>query len=225
MKQNYKNIELIIIYDDEDRYELGFLKKKIKNVKLKKKLLINKKNIGVGKSRNKGIKYSNSEFIAFLDSDDIWSKNKLKTQIKFMNKKKIDASHTSYKIINDSDKQIGIRKADKKIEFKDLLFDCNIGLSTVVIRNTKKIKKILSFPDIKTKEDYVLWLKLTKNNVIFHGIDTPLTSWRKSQNSLSSNSFQKILDGFKVYNTYLKYNYLKSLMGLMYLSLNYLKKI
>ena len=64
-----------------------------------------------------------------------------------MNKNKVDASYTSYKIINDFDKQIGIRKAEK-IEFRDLLFDCNIGLSTVVIRNTKKIKKILKFPNI-----------------------------------------------------------------------------
>ena len=156
MKQTYRNIELIIIYDDGDLDELRFLKKKIQNIKFKKKLLINNKNIGVGESRNKGIKYSNSDFIAFLDSDDIWSKNKLKTQIKFMNKNKVDASYTSYKIINDFDKQIGIRKAEKKIEFRDLLFDCNIGLSTVVIRNTKKIKKILKFPNIKTKEDYVL---------------------------------------------------------------------
>ena len=42
------------------------------------KILVNKKNLGVGLSRNKGIKKSRGEYIAFLDADDLWLKDKIK---------------------------------------------------------------------------------------------------------------------------------------------------
>ena len=45
------------------------------------------KTIGAGLSRNQGIKISKGNFIAFCDADDLWDKNKLKTQLKFMKKK------------------------------------------------------------------------------------------------------------------------------------------
>ena len=88
-KQSYKNFEVIIIYDDIDKSELMYVKKILKNYKFKKKLLINNKTIGAGLSRNKGIKNSKGDFIAFCDADDLWNKNKLKVQIEYMKKKKI----------------------------------------------------------------------------------------------------------------------------------------
>ena len=88
-----------------------------------------------------------------------------------------------------------------------------------------KINNIIKFPNIKTKEDYVLWINLSKNKVNFFGLKRNLTSWRKLSNSLSSNVVQKLLDGFRVYNTYFKFNFFKSLFFLILLSLNYLRKI
>ena len=94
ISQSYKNYEIIIIYDDPDLTELNFIKKIINNKK-NVKILINKKNLGVARSRNKGIKYSNGDYIAFIDSDDIWMKNKLKKQIFFMQNNNIDFSFSS----------------------------------------------------------------------------------------------------------------------------------
>ena len=105
IKQTYKNFELIIIYDDENKEDLNFLKKIIKKDK-RIKLYINKKNLGVGRSRNKGIKLSKGSLIAFLDSDDLWTRNKLKRQIFFMKKNLLDISHTSFHIINSNNKII-----------------------------------------------------------------------------------------------------------------------
>ena len=64
INQKYRNFELIIIYDDENKEDLGFLKKITKKDK-RIKLYINRKNLGAGRSRNKGIKLSKGKLIAF----------------------------------------------------------------------------------------------------------------------------------------------------------------
>ena len=221
IRQTYTNFELIIIYDDENKEDLNFLKKIIKKDK-RIKIYINKKNLGAGRSRNKGIKLSKGIFVAFLDSDDLWKKNKLKKQIFFMKKNGINASHTSYTIINSNNKIIGSRNA-KDMSYKLLLKSCDIGLSTVVLKKeiiTSKIK----FANIKTKEDYVLWLKITVNNNKIFALKDNLTKWRKLEDSLSSSKLQKIYDGYLVYRKYMNFNLLKSFGFLMLLSFNYFLK-
>ena len=100
LNQSYKKYELIIIYDDENKNDLRFIKKQIKKNK-KIKLIINKKNIGAGFSRNKGISYSKGSYIAFLDSDDSWKKNKLSYQLNYMKKNDLDFTHTNYFLVNE----------------------------------------------------------------------------------------------------------------------------
>ena len=99
---------------------------------------------------------------------------------------------------------------------------CDICLSTVMIED-KLLKKFL-FPNLKTKEDYVLWLKITKTGIIFHAIKKSLTSWTKRSNSLSSSAYQKLLDAFSVYYVYEKLNFVKSLIRVIILSINFIKK-
>ena len=135
LKQNYKNFEILLIYDDEDQTDLVLLKKLSKNDK-RIKLIVNKKNIGAGMSRNKAIKLSKGNYIAFIDADDIWHRNKLQQQISFMKKNQINLCHTSYYIVNRNNKKIGLREA-KELKFKSLLKSCDIGLSTVMVK--KKI--------------------------------------------------------------------------------------
>ena len=89
-------------------------------------------------------------------------------------------------------------------------------LNTQIIKNSK-------FGKTKTKEDYILWLKLTKN-INFVGINKTLSSWRKSNNSLSSSILQKVIDAFKVYFFYERYSFFKSILYTIRLSLNFLLK-
>ena len=72
-------------------------------------------------------------YIAFIDADDQWIKNKIEEQLSFMISGNIDFSHTSYKIIDEENKYISSRKA-KFFSYKDLIKSCDIGLSTVMFK-------------------------------------------------------------------------------------------
>ena len=221
IKQSYKNYELILIYDDPDKSDLKYIKKILKNIK-RKKIIINNINIGAGLSRNLGILNAKGKYISFIDGDDIWKKDKLKNQLLFMLDNKIEFCFTSYSIINKKNTIIKFIKAKKNIDYKDLIKSCDIGLSTVMLK-TRLLKKI-KFTKIKTKEDYILWLKLSKKNVKMMGLDQKLVLWRKLDNSLSSSVFQRVHDAFYVYNTYLNFNFIKSIYYIFLMSLNFFRK-
>jgi teichuronic acid biosynthesis glycosyltransferase TuaG len=220
--QTYKKFEIIIVYDDTDLSDLSYLKKITKNNR-KVRILLNKKNYGAGISRNVGINIAKGKFIAFLDADDFWVKNKLLKQINYMSQENIKISHTSYFITNETGSVIGRREA-KNLNFSQLIKSCNIGLSTVIINKSIIKKYNFKFPDLNTKEDYVLWLRISKKKIPIAGINQKLTYWRKSKNSLSANSIRKLIDGYYVYRKHMKYNFLKSLYSLLVLSINFLKK-
>ena len=220
LNQTFKNFELIIVYDNHTMDELKFINK-IKKFDKRIKVIRNKSNIGAGLSRNAGIDYSKGVYLAFLDADDLWKNNKLHEQLKFMKKKHLEISHTSYEIINENCIVEGVRKA-KLMNHTKLIKSCDIGLSTVMIK--KSLIKNLRFPNLKTKEDFVLWLKITKNGKIIQALNKNLTQWRKSNVSLSSSVIRKLIDGYYVYRYYLKFNVIKSLYSLFVLSINFLNK-
>ena len=80
------------------------------------------------------------------------------------------------------------------------------------------------FPPLKTKEDYVAWLKITKKNINAYNFPQTLVVWNKTKNSLSSNLFQKLYDGLLVFMKYEKFNFIKSLYYLLLLSINSIKR-
>ena len=96
-------------------------------------------------------------------------------------------------------------------------------MSSVLLKK-ELITDDIKFASLKTKEDFVLWLKILKSGFEIGALEEPLMSWRKTKGSLSSSIFQKLKDGFKVYNHYMNYNLIKSLYLLISLSINYLKK-
>ena len=224
VNQTYKDLEVIIIYDDTDMKDLNYLEK-ITKLDNRIKIIKNKNNLGAGLSRNEGIKKSSGEYIAFLDADDLWHTEKISKQIYFMKQNYSTISHTSYSVINDKTKNIiSLRQAKNFNHVNELLKSCDIGLSTVMLKKSILLHNNIEFPDLKTKEDFVLWLKLLIHRNKIFALKENLMTWRKSKNSLSSSMLQKILDGFKVYNVHMEFNFIKSIYYLICLSFNYLKK-
>ncbi len=208
INQSHKSFEIILIYDDPNQSELPFVKNSLKKFK-NKKIIVNKHNMGPGNSRNQGVLKAKGDYIAFCDADDIWKKNKLSRQLNFMKKNELNFSHTSYSIIDQNSKYLGEFKIKKKLDYKSLLKSCDIGLSTVIISKNILLKN--KFCSLKTKEDYELWLRLSKKEKILKGLVKNFSSWRMSENSQSSSLVQKLFDSFRLFYYYQKYNILISL--------------
>lgn len=195
INQTYKYWELIIIDDENTKNSQKILAKYKKNKKIR--IYHNKKRVGAGMSRNIGIKKSKTKLIAFLDSDDLWKKDKLFIQIKQMRKRNLDLSYTAYECINEKGKKLYKVRAEKKLDYKKLISACNIACSSVLLK--KKIFNKLSFNSFITKEDYDLWLRISKFNYKIGGVNRILTSYLHRSSSLSSNHLNKILNAFLIY--------------------------
>jgi teichuronic acid biosynthesis glycosyltransferase TuaG len=221
LNQGVKNLEIIIIYDDEDHSDISYIRKIINN-RNNTNLIINKKNFGAGISRNIGIKKAKGKYIAFLDCDDIWKKNKLKYQLNFMKNNNLDISYTSYSVIDKFGDELYEVNVKNEMTYEDFLKSCDIGLTTVVMK--KSIFDNFKFNKIKTKEDYLLWLQLSNSNYKFIGIKKILSLWRVNKNSLSNNIIQKVSDSFRIYYLFEKQSFLKTIFSIVVLSLLAFKK-
>ena len=221
LNQSHTNFEILLINDDIENKNFIRI---ISNLDSRIRLIHNDKNLGAGPSRNKAIKLSKGEYIAFCDCDDLWKQNKLELQLNFMEQFKLNFSFTSYDIIDENSVFLKTRKAPDYLNFKKLRKSCDIGLSTVIIKKNIFENNKYQFANLKTKEDYVLWIRLALDGVKLRGLEQSLTSWRKNKNSLSSSTIQKLIDGYRVYRIYLGYGILKSLFCLSVLSINFILK-
>jgi len=218
--QTYSNFEIIIINDGSDKkYDKILTELQLKH--LDKIKIFGQENKGVSAARNLGILKSKGEYVAFIDSDDVWLPNKLEYQINLIKKKKIDFIHGSYLIINENDSFVG-KFIAKSLDYNDLIKSCDVGLSTVLIKSNL-IKKHL-FKNISTKEDYVCWLSVIKEINLLYGDSKEVAFYRERKKSLSSNIITKFINAFKVYNKYENKNIITSIFRTLILSFSWILK-
>ena len=215
LRQTYKNYEIIIVNDasrGEYKKKLEYYKNLYPNLI---KIVHNEKNEGVAAARNKGIDLAKGKYIAFLDSDDEWMPYKLEYQYKLIKKNKINYIHGSYFVLGENEKFKGYLKAEN-INYNQLLKSCDIGLSTVMVLS--EICKKYKFANISTKEDYILWLKISKEIDNLFGDERLVTIYRAKKKSLSKNYLLALYNAFKVFNKFEKQNIFNSLYSVIRLS-------
>ena len=94
LNQTFKNWQLIIVDDNSNLSNKELLKKYLNHSKIK--IIWLKKNKGPGFCRNIAMRYSKSDYMAFIDSDDIWYKDKLLDQLNFMLENNFEFTYTNY---------------------------------------------------------------------------------------------------------------------------------
>lgn len=211
--QTYQNWELIIIDDCSTDNTLQIIKNYLrKDSRIKYYKL--SRNSGAAVARNKAIDMANGKYMAFLDSDDVWFPEKLTKQIEFMKENGYNFTCTSYTKIDEQGKDLNrIIKARKKSDYDGVLKTCP-GNSTVVY-DVEKLGKFKS-PDIKKRNDYVMWLQVIKKGKYLYGLEEPLSSHRIRTNSISSNKFNLVGYHWKVYRSIEKLSLLKSIYLVLY---------
>ena len=217
LNQSYKNWKLIIVDDFSDEKTIKILKRNFINKNIKIYFL--KKNRGAGFCRNYAIKKSSSPYLAFIDSDDIWEREKLKKQINFMKKNNYSFSYTDYVTFGDKNRKI---KTPKKINFSNFIKNTAIATSTMIVKRDK-IKNI-KFTNTKICEDYYFKCKLLKKVKFAYCLKKNLTKYRVRKNSLQSSNLQNIYWIYKINREYNKLNFIDNIISLLNISFNSLKK-
>ena len=195
INQTFKDWELIIV-DDCSKDNTVKILNKLKNNKFV--IIKNKKNIGAALSRNKALNVAKGRYIAFIDSDDIWEKEKLEKQLNFMKENGIAFSFSSYKKVDEKDKLIKIIEVPDKVDFSFLLKNVVIQISTIILDTEKINKKLIEMPKIKTSEDTAMYLQILDKIDYAYGYSECLVKYAVRKHSLSSNKILNTLRFWKV---------------------------
>jgi glycosyltransferase involved in cell wall biosynthesis len=218
ISQTYDNWELVIVDNNSNDNTIqiinSFQDKRIKT------LTINNHGI-IAASRNLGIKKSNGELIAFLDSDDLWYSSKLEVCVNHILDFKGFVCHSEIWSYRNDEIEVKRRKIhygfNGKTSFNKLLFEGNCISTSAVVIHKKYLKKVGYFNESKslvTVEDYHLWLKLLKEKIhvkfipivlgefLIHGNNSSKTN-DKNLNALS-NAFELIYGNYQPKNLIIK---------------------
>lgn len=213
INQSYKNWEVIIIDDCSTDKTADIIMNYTNKDKRIKFLRLNV-NSGAAIARNRGINIAKGEFIAFLDSDDYWKKEKLYKQINFMKKNQFNFTCTDYAKINESGEFLNkVIKSREQSNYEQLLKTCP-GNSTVVY-NANILGKY-NIPDIKKRNDYLMWLQVIKKAGILYGYQEILSTHRIRAGSISKGKFDLIKYHWKIYREFEELTYSKSIYLIFY---------
>lgn len=209
LEQDYKNWEMILVDDCSKDNSEKIIREYEKNDKRIKYIKL-EKNVGAAKTRNLALEKAKGRYIAFLDSDDVWKKNKLSKQIKFMEDRDIGFSFTEYEVMSEDGELIGRDiKVPKQINYNQYLKNTIIGCLTVVIDK----EKIGDFRmvDIRKNQDMATWLSILKKDVIAYGLNENLAKYRLVKGSISNNKFKTIKTVWNTYRECEKLSLIKSI--------------
>lgn len=189
LNQTYTNWELIIV-DDCSTDNTDEVVDTIKDCRIR--YFKNEKNSGAAISRNKALREAKGQWIAYLDSDDLWMPEKLEKQIKFMEENGCAFSYTNYEEIDVDGNKTGVKVTGPKKITKTGMFNyCWPGCLTVMY-DANKIG-LIQIEDIKKNNDYAMWLKVCRKADCYL-LDEILGQYRKGRvGSVSTHSIKTMI--------------------------------
>lgn len=200
INQTYRNWELLIVDDCSTDNSVEV----IKNLQSKDdriKLFINEKNSGAAASRNRAMREASGKWIAFLDSDDLWTPDKLEKQLSFMTEGGYKFSYTAYRQIDENSEPLNVLvTGPKKLTKRKMFKYCYPGCLTVMYDSTET--GVVQIPDCiaNGENDYAIWLKVVKKYDCMY-LSEILAEYRVRQSSLShrSSKFKLIKNHYRLF--------------------------
>ncbi|MFH4591617.1 glycosyltransferase family 2 protein [Vibrio alginolyticus] len=194
LSQTYKNWEIIIVDDrstDNTWQVIQTYADKYDNIRVYQ----NKENLGAGASRNFAIKKAKGRFIAFLDSDDLWTEDKLAEQIPFMLENNYPLTYTHYSRFT-SEEELSVVTAPEYTTYKKLMYSNVIGCLTAVYDTQVLGKRYM--PLIRKRQDMGLWLDILKDTPKAYCLPKPLAKYRMDS-GMTANKFSVLSYQWKFY--------------------------
>ena len=209
LDQTYQNWELLIV-DDASTDKGPDIVLDFCGNDTRIKFYPNKTNNGAAHCRNQATREATGDYIAFLDADDLWHRNKLEKQLIFMQERDCDVSYSSYLHIDELGNTLNKRvQALTELSYKKQHKNNYIGNLTGIY-NVTRLGKIIA-PNIRKRQDWAVWLEaIKKSGKPALGLQEDLAFYRIRQNSISANKRKLIKYNFAFYNTYLGYSWVKS---------------
>lgn len=201
--QSYTDWELILVDDSSTDDGPGIMKEWASRPEYNGKVKI-LKSVGHQKAagaRNTGIREARGRFLTFLDADDLWLKDKLKLQLELMKEKDCAFSFTAYEFADASGN--GLKKyahVPETITYSQAVCNTTIFTSTVMYDMKKLDKDDIYMPYVES-EDTASWWSVLKKVPCAYGLNVPLTLYRRSGKTLSSNKLTAIR---RIWNLYRK---------------------
>ena len=221
--QTYENWQLYIIDDNSTDNSLQIIDKfsNLKNIKIIKLY----KNKGPAFCRNYGMRISKAKYISFIDSDDIWFKQKLEKQIYFMESNNFDFTYTDYVPFfqNNGEKKFKGRTFIEDF-FNYKMFTKNSSINTTTMIINRSILENHRFRKIKLCEDYLFKCQLLKKNNIAKKLNESLAYYRILDKSRSSQRLKNIYWLWYINKTFNKMNFIDNFISIIFISINSIKK-
>ena len=221
INQSFQDFNLYVIDDFSNDKSINIIEDysdpRVNLIKLKK-------NKGVYFCRNLGMRKSSSKYLAFIDSDDYWQKDKLKKQINFMQKFDHKFTYTDYMPFQEKNNtKIFKRKINVKSKFNrsEFINNTSIAMSSVVIE--RSLIKNLKFKKLKICEDYLFKCEILKKHEAYKCEDS-MMFYRISNNSLQSNKFRNFYWVWLINKKYNNLNIFRNIKSLLSISFNSIKK-
>lgn len=197
LNQTYSNFELIVVDDHSSDDSLEILTD-LAEEDSRVKVFQTPTNSGAAVARNIGLENAQGQFVAFVDSDDIWEKNKLEHQLLFMKENQIGFTYTNFQIVSENNEVLkAVISLPSRLDYKKLLKNTAIACSTVMI--DKRIFGDFRMPEVRKGQDTATWLMLLREGQTAHLVDEVLLSYRIVKGSISSNKVEALK---RTWNTY-----------------------
>ncbi len=207
-KQTFNDWEMLIVddcsIDDTYKVACGFAEKDSRI-----RIIQHKRNSGVASARNTALDAAKGDYIAFLDSDDMWMPEKLKKQMSFMEDNKYALTYTKYQIYHTSSNEPGkIISVPRCMTYKAIFGNTAIACLTVMVN--RKMVGTFHMPPLNHTEDQCTWQEILGRGYVAYGLDENLALYRLSDSSLTSNKKSAIRRQWNTYRNYHNFSFLKS---------------
>ena len=197
-KQTYENWELIAVDDcspDESFRMLERMAQKDARIRPIRR----EENGGAARTRNTGMDAARGQYLAFLDSDDLWDAKKLEKELAFLKERQAAFAFTAYEFGDENGRGNGrIVHVPPTLDYRHALSRTIIFTTTVMFDLQRIDRELIRMPDVKS-EDTATWWRILRSGYTAHGLNENLAIYRRPKGSLSSNKMEAVC---RIWNLY-----------------------